>query len=146
NEDFHVARGRRLEIDRFTPLLIGQDGGHFPSSVIGQRVKGELRVCAGLVTEHAGMRQHVEQTLLPWLGHWSPWVLDGRGNELVAGHYDPSLDTGDQGDIEQSPLKVLQRGVGGYWRPGSVSWVGRRDPMLALFNMAVAGRAALQIA
>jgi len=91
------------------------------------------------------MKQHLEQTLMPWLARWAPWVLDGRGNELLAGFYDPSLDTGEMDDVEQSPLKRLQRTLGGYWRPGAVSWAGRRDPMLACFNMGLAGRPALQI-
>ena len=33
----------------------------------------------------------------------------------------------------------------GFWEGGAVSWEGRKNPMLALFNRAVAGEPTLQI-
>jgi hypothetical protein len=127
------------------PVWLGHDGGHTPTTVIGQRVNGKVLIHAGLVTMEAGMRQHLEDTLRPWLAERSPWVLDKGGRELLQHRYDPTLDTGDQGDIDTSALRVLRQGLGGHFVPGPVSWEGRRDPMLAVFNQGSRGAMALQI-
>ena len=144
NAQAHVAR-ERLEVVRGEPLWLGWDAGHTPTTIIGQRVGAEIRILAGLVTAKAGTRQHVEQTVLPWLDQWAPWVLDRRGSRTLFHRYDPSMDTGEQDDIDQSPLQRIRDTLGGSFRPGAVSWPGRRDPMLAVFNMALAGLPLLQI-
>ncbi len=145
NADAHVAR-ERLEVVQGEPLWLGWDAGHTPTTIIGQRVRGSVRIYAGLTTAKAGTRQHVEQTVYPWLDLHAPWVLDRRGSRLLFHRYDPSMDTGEQDDIDQSPLQRIRDTLGGSFRPGATTWPGRRDPMLAVFNMALAGLPLLQIA
>jgi len=140
----HVAPAP-LEIDAHAPLWMGWDAGYTPTTVVGQRVNWQLRVYAGLVTEKAGTRQHVEQTVLPWLSQRAPWTLRRGGDMHLFHRYDPSMDTGEQDDIDASPLRRIRESLGGDFEPGAVSWPGRRDPMLAAFNMADAGRVGLQI-
>lgn len=144
--ELHVADTALAPV-QWTPLWLGHDAGHTPSTIIGQRVDGQLRIYAGLVTEHVGTRQHVEQTLLPWLQAHAPWALRrGTGEEPACYHaYDPSMDTGDQSDTDSSPVRVLRDLVGGTFRPGAITWEGRRDPMLAAFNLGVSGRPALRV-
>ncbi len=63
-------------------------------------------------------------------------------------HYtDPAMNTPEQSNLEQSPVRVLREAVGGVTYPGAVSWPGRRDPMLTLFNRLnpVTGRTVLRL-
>jgi hypothetical protein len=132
-DPLHHVSAEPLEPVAWAPLWIGWDAGHTPSTVLGQRVEGQLRLYAGLVTEDSGTRQHITHRVLPWLEAHAPWTV-GLGplpGEKLYHAYDPSMDTGDQSDINQSPVRVIQRLLGGVLRPGSVSWPGRRDPLLA---------------
>ncbi len=140
--DFHVAK-MALDVIPSEPLWMAHDAGHWPTTVIGQRIRDTVRIYAGLVTEKAGTRQHLDDTILPWLAMHAPWLLHRRGH--IYHVYDPSMDTGDQADTEQSPMKRIRETLGGSVQPGAVTWPARRDPMLAVFNMAHAGRAVLQI-
>ncbi|MGH2627815.1 MAG: hypothetical protein ACRDHY_14330, partial [Anaerolineales bacterium] len=140
----HVASAP-LEIASGTPLWMVHDAGHTPTTVFGQRVGWQVRIYAGLITEKAGTRQHLEQTVLPWLSRRAPWALARGGMQRLYHRYDPSMDTGEQDDIDQSPLRRIRESLGGIFAPGPTSWPGRRDPMLASFNLADAGRPALQI-
>lgn len=144
NPEMHVAK-ERLEVARFEPLWMAHDAGHTPTTLIAQRVRGHICVYAGLVTEKAGTRQHLEQTVLPWLARHAPWVVERGGQSALYHRYDPSMDTGEQDDIDQSPLQRLRESLGGFFEPGAVSWPGRRDPMLAVFNLGLAGLPVLQI-
>ena len=128
---------------RQVPLWIGQDAGHTPTTVIGQRVDGRCRVLAALTSEHDGMRGHLQSLVLPWLGEHAPWALDSK--EWITVCYDPSTDTDEQANIESNALHVMQQLVPGRYRPGPVSWDGRKDPMLALFNAMARGEPVLQI-
>ena len=147
NADTHVAYGRRLQpLHEWGPLWIGQDGGHTPTSVIAQRQQGRVCIVAAITSEHAGMRQHVEQELLPWLAQHAPWAVStGRDHEALRVAYDPSLDTDEQADIESNPLRVMRRLLPGVYRAGPVSWEGRRDPLLATLNLLHQGTAVLQL-
>lgn len=142
NSEAHVAR-EPLVVVRSEVLWMGHDAGHTPTTVIGQPVDGHVHIFAGLVTERAGTKQHLEQTVLPWLARYAPWIL--RGGEAIYHVYDPNMDTGEQADIDQSPVERLKESLGGVFIPGATSWPGRRDPLLALFNRAVAGRPMLQV-
>lgn len=145
NALLHVAK-ERLEPVHGIPLVIGWDAGHTPTAIFGQRwPDGTLAILAALVTEGAGTLQHIEDKVLPWLQAHAPWTL--RSAEGLYHYHDPSMDTGDQSDVTQSPVRVIRKLLGGVIRPGAVSWPGRRDPMLAVMNRLTpgAGRAALQL-
>jgi hypothetical protein len=135
----------RLTLTPGEPVWMAHDGGLTPATVIGQYLNGRMRIVASLTSEHAGMRQHVESCVIPWLARAAPWLLERGGRELLYARYDPSLETGDLGDIDSSPLRVLRSQLPGHYVAGPVSWAGRRDPMLAAFNVARAGEPALQL-
>ena len=140
----HVAEQVYAPVE-WAPLWIGWDAGHTPSTIIGQRVEGRVRVYAALCTEGAGTRQHIEAQVRPWLEAHAPWTLKRQDAPTLFHAYDPSMNTGDQSDTDASPIRVIQALLGGVQRAGAVSWEGRRDPMLALFNQAVGGQWALQV-
>jgi hypothetical protein len=143
--ELHVSAGR-LEPFPGLPLILGHDAGLTPVTIIGQPVQGEVRVFAALVSSRAGTRQHLEALVLPWLATRAPWAT-GAGSSLLVHYYDPAMDTPDESNLESSPLSVLRQVCGGSSYPGAVSWPGRRDPMLALFNRLnpITGRAMLQL-
>jgi hypothetical protein len=145
NVDVHVARERLRPVPG-VPLVLGHDGGHTPATTILQYHNGEVRVLASLHSSRAGTRQHVEGTLRPWLALNASWALAHHG-ALLRNHYDPSMETGDQGDIESHPVRVLRELLGGMMRPGAVRWPARLEPMLSLFHRLnpATGRGVLQI-
>lgn len=147
NVDSHVAyEDGPFPLADWGPICIGQDGGLTPTSIIGQRQHGRIAILASLASERAGMRQHVEYELLPWLEQHAPWALGrGRAHELIQVWYDPSLDTDDPGDIESNPFRVMRQLLPGVYHAGPTTWEGRNNPMLALFNRMVGGVPALTI-
>ena len=110
NPEAHVAKAH-LEMARSEPLWMAHDAGHTPTTLIGQHLRGQIRVYAGLVTEKAGTRQHLEQTVLPWLSRHAPWILERGGDSLLYHRHDASLYTGGQDDIGQSPLHRLRESL-----------------------------------
>ncbi len=125
------------------PLLLGQDFGHTPATIIGQSYRGFVRVYAALACDHGGVRQHFDASVIPWLAKYAPWAL--RDRSMIAGVYDPAGNTEDESDTDQSPIRTIEKMLGGYWSEGGVSWESRKGPMLALFNRAIAGEAALRL-
>ena len=113
---------------------LGQAAGLTPTTVIGQRVGQEVRILAALASEHDGMRQHLRGTVIPWIGEHAPWLLETGDIHRVQVRYDPSMDTDDAGDSNSNPLRVMRSLLPGVYQPGPVTWPGRKDPMLALFN------------
>lgn len=123
-----------MPIVKYAPVWMGHDGGHWPSTCLGQRIDGQCRVFASLCTPRGGTKQHLEQTVIPWLTIHMPWVLAKGGSEYLFHRIDPSMDTGDQGDIDSNPKRRLKASLGGQIEGGAVSWPGRRDPLLAVLD------------
>lgn len=140
NEDFHVSR-ERIHPIRSEPLFLGVDFGLTPCVTTAQEIRGRILVYASLACERGGIRQHLEYEVIPWMTRYAPWCL--QDSSMILGGYDPSGNTPEAADIEQSALLVLERLVPGYWEPGQVSWPGRRDPMLAVFNRAAWGQSGI---
>jgi hypothetical protein len=143
--DEHVAP-ERLQPVANVPLWLGHDGGHTPVTIVGAHYQGAVLIYAALASVAAGTRQHVEQLVRPWLSAHAPWALRNPST-LLQHRYDPSMDTGENADIDQDPVRVLRELLGGFLRPGAVSWPGRLEPITALltrFNT-FAGRPTLQI-
>jgi hypothetical protein len=147
NADTHVDyhTGLRPRID-CGPLWIGQDADHTCASVIAQWQGGRMTILAALAQERGGIREHLDGTLLPWLAEHAPWALGRpRGSEAIRVQYDPALDTDEQTSIEANALRVMRQMLPGVYRPGPVTWPGRRDPMLAVFNRLAGGLPVLQL-
>lgn len=142
NEDRHVSV-TRLKPIKGEPLFISLDFGHTPAAIIGQSWRGRKLVYAALPCARGGIRQHMRDSVLPWLTVNAPWAI--RNESMIQGAYDVSGDTEEQADIDQSPMLVVMEMLPGFWEPGAVSWDGRKGPMLSLLNQAINGDPVLQI-
>jgi hypothetical protein len=79
-----IATGAAREIGCF-----GTRGGLTPCITIGQPGGyGEIRILASLPCDRGGIKQHLEQSVIPWLRHRAPWVF--RTSGMIHGWYDPS--------------------------------------------------------
>lgn len=142
-EDRHVAQ-TRLDPVEGEPLLLGVDFGHTPTVIIGQPYRGSRRVLAALSCEHGGIKQHLEDAVLPWLTMRAPWALRQRG--MIVGCYDPAGETGEQSDIEKDPVSTLEELLPGLWFPGPVKWESRKHTLVSSLNHhRAAGEPSLQI-
>jgi hypothetical protein len=74
--------------------------------------------------------------VIPRFTRRAQWGL--RNTSIILGGYDPSGNTEEQADTDQSPILVLEELLPGFWEEGAVSWEGRKGPMLAVFNRGVA--------
>ena len=147
NYDTHVYLNTfgEMPVLETLPLWFGHDGGHTPTTVIGQRVKGELRILAALSSVHAGMRQHATEVIRPWLARRAPWALVPSAASNLLHRYDPSMATGEQADIDQDAVRVLRETIGGRFQPGPVDWYGRLGPLNHALNLMHEGRPSLRI-
>lgn len=140
NTDDHVLYGPAPEINRVAPLKLGTDGGesHTWVTVVAQKVRvdgrARIRIHAALISSPSGCRQHMKDAVLPWLTEHAPWALSGAQEDQPATWYDQACDTEDPGDAESNPLRTMRALLAGSYRPGPVSWAGRRDPLLSLLR------------
>lgn len=124
--DLHVS-DRPLDIREDDELVLGWDGGHTPTTVILVPRANGIRCVAGLYSKQAGMRQHIEEVVLPWLDRCAPWALQRRALRHA---YDPSLEPGAQDDIERSALRAILEALPGPARPGPVGWPPRYEALV----------------
>jgi hypothetical protein len=68
--------------------------------------------------------------MIPWFARQAPWALRTCG--MIHGGYDPSGNTEEQADTDQSPILVIEELLPGDWQEGAVSWEGRKRPILAV--------------
>jgi hypothetical protein len=121
------------------PLYFGFDFGHTPTCVIGQPVKGVLRIKAALYLQNAGMTQLMEDLVRPYLARFAPWVLRNPDEYALIGH-DPSQGNisdpkGSEADIDNAALLAIQESLGGGWfEMGPVMWDVRKDALVQIFN------------
>lgn len=125
----HASKERVFPI-KGEPLVIGQDFGHTPATIIGQPWRGFIRVYASLTIERGGVKQLLEQSVLPWVHTRAPWALSGN---MIVGRYDPSA-ADEETDIERNPVDLLEKHLPGYWQAGPVSWEARKNLLLPVFN------------
>lgn len=123
-------------------LWMAWDAGLTPCCIVAQVLDGELRIYAALCSERAGTRDFIELVVQPWMVQHTPWAIRGGSLQHVA---DPSMWAASQEDSRNASSTTVRHMLGGGIRKGPERWPERRDPLLALFNRAVAGRPAFQI-
>jgi hypothetical protein len=128
NLDTHVSPTRL--IPRYGDALgLGFDFGLCPSCIIGANAGHEIHIYASLFQEGAGVRQLMEDQVLPWLGHHAPWVLKDPINSALIG-YDPAGETREQADSKYKPISVIKDLLDGWEEPGPVRWPERKETLL----------------
>ena len=129
--DLHVAKDRLNPVEG-EPIGIGLDFGLTPTAIIGQPAHGQRRVYASLTLPHGGVRQLIEDEILPWLAQHAPWCLRSRG--MLYGCYDVSGETGEQSDVERSVMQIVESLLPGLWFPGPVKWDSRKHVLLSAMH------------
>ena len=114
------------------PLGFGLDFGLTPTVVVGQPVKGKRRIYAAFTAQHAGIKQLIENEVLPWLNRFAPWTL--RQTNMIYGCYDISGQTSEQSDIERDPISIVETLLPGLWYPGPVRWEPRLHTIISAMN------------
>ncbi|MEE8537737.1 MAG: hypothetical protein V3S71_06975, partial [Acidobacteriota bacterium] len=142
--DLHVAT-QRLHPIAGEPLFLGVDFGLTPAVCIGQPIQGFLRIYASLPCARGGIKQHFEQTVIPWIARWAGWALRDGVSYVRAG-YDPAGETAEETDSERNPLALAEALLPGIWTPGPVRWPARNNILMAALNRHVGpGQPALQL-
>lgn len=132
-QDAHVASAP-IPVHRGLPLVLGHDGGHTPVTVIGQLVGGSVHILAALASLHDGTDGHIRSLVKPWLQTHAPWATGPSASAMQLHFYDPSMATGDQSNIQQNPVLVIEQVLGGSTYEGAISWPGRIEPLIELFT------------
>lgn len=133
----HVAQ-HPLELVMGTTLYHGLDtapGSHVHASVLAQRNGPQIRIFAGLVSANTGLKQHLDEKVLPWLLRRCRWML-GKENarEWLVNVLDPAANTAEGGDIDQDAERRVRETIGGVIRWGASHWMPRLSPLLAVLN------------
>lgn len=115
------------------------DGGHWPTCVIGQITpSGRLHFIHCFRGEHIGMKQLIETQVKPiiamYYGKVTDWLDTG----------DPSLITGDDSDIEQSPARVIEKEFKTVYQ-GASHWPAVKEPMKTALNLTIDGKPYVQV-
>jgi hypothetical protein len=133
DEEAHVSE-TALEVHQNEPILMGWDGGHTPVCIVGQDWRGELRIYAALTNldQKTGTRQLAENHVIPWFAKNAPWAM--RDTHWRTSTVDPSMNTAEQADIEQNPVDVIHRVVGGWVEAGPVKWAPRYEPLITVLG------------
>ena len=115
------------------------DGGHWPTCVMGQITpSGRLHIIDCFRGEHIGMKQLIDSMVRPTVNlryaGVTEWIDTG----------DPTLSTGDNSDIEQSPARVIEREFGTTYQ-GASHWPAVLEPMKSALNLMIDGRPYVQV-
>ncbi len=123
SDDVHLMDA--LEPVKGGELWLSWDGGATPVCVICELMpSGVLLVLDALAETHGGTYQLIEDQVFPLL---ETRYAMFRGQWSHTG--DPSLETGDQSDISQSPVRRIQKMLGGRWVRGQKEIDHRVDPL-----------------
>jgi len=140
NEEKHVSQ-TRLKPIKDCPIIIGQDGGLWPVTTIGQVARGEIRVYASFVMD-AGMKQQYEFNVVPWIKQFAPWAY--KNTDMIIGCYDSSMPD-DESDSDRNPFDVIMEmlygrdSVMGNWEKGPIEWASRETALFAILDKRRAG-------
>lgn len=113
--------------DPTLPLQFGFDFGHAPSIVIGQEQGGEARFYASLYMHPGGMKQCLEQKLMPWLARRASWSR----NDPCFGYYGTEGRKGAEDDIDRTAILAIQQYLPNIvLREGPTRWQDRKDTLI----------------
>jgi hypothetical protein len=133
----HVAAAPQWLVPH-APLWIGWDtspGSHVHAAVICQRNGPQIRVFAALAMSNCGLKQLIDQQVLPWLVQHAKWVL-GKDNarEYLTHVLDPAAAPHEGGDADQNAERRIRESLGGRIRFGVQHWQPRIGPLLAVLS------------
>lgn len=123
-----------------TPIWIGWDtapGSHVHAAVIAQRNGPRIHVFATLVSANAGLKQFIDEQVLPWVVKRAPWALGReRSREFLTHVLDPAaFNVNEGGDIDQNAERRIRATLGGgTFKPGAQHWTPRLAPLLAVLS------------
>jgi len=122
-----------------TPVWIGWDtapASHVHAAVIAQRNGPQIRIFATFALANAGLKQLIDEKILPWFVRRAPWALGReRAREYLVHVLDPAALAVEGGDIDQSAERRIRASLGGgAIRQGQTLWTPRLGPLLAVMH------------
>lgn len=133
----HVAPAPQVLVSH-APLYIGWDtapGSHVHAAVIAQRNGPQIRVFAAFASSNTGLRQFIDERILPWITQRTRWVLGAdNAREWLTHVLDPAACTYEGGDADQDARRRIAASLGGRFREGAVHWQPRIGPLLAVLS------------
>jgi hypothetical protein len=116
------------------PMFFGWDGWHHPYCVIGQEIKGCVRVYAalGFGQRSGGIYDLISEQVKPWLAKYASWCFNAATLRLHG--FDPSMETGDQSNPDTNCVHAIESLVGGFVEPIPTKWPPRVAPMMSLLK------------
>ena len=129
-----VSTQRLYPMESAGPMFFGWDGWHHPYCVIGQELKGTVRVYAvlGFGQRSGGIYDLISEQIKPWLAKYASWCFQAATCRLHG--FDPSMETGDQSNPDTNSVVAIESGVGGFVEPIPTKWPPRVAPMTSLLK------------
>lgn len=132
--DEMIAKERLYPMESAGPMFLGWDGWHHPYCVIGQELKGQVRVYAalGFGQRSGGIYDLINEQVKPWLAKYASWCFQAATCRLHG--FDPSMETGDQSNPDTNSVHAIESLVGGFVEPIPTKWPPRVAPMTSLLK------------
>lgn len=129
-----VGKERVLPMESAGPMFFGWDGWHHPYCVIGQEIKGQVRVYAalGFGNRSGGIYDLISEQVKPWLAKYASWCFNAATLRLHG--FDPSMETGDQSNPDTNSVMAIESMIGGFVEPIPTKWPPRVAPMYSLMK------------
>lgn len=129
-----VAKERLLPMESAGPMFFGWDGWHHPYCVLGQELKGQVRIYAalGFGERSGGIVDLIAEQVRPWLAKYAGWCFNAATLRLHG--FDPSMETGDQSNPDTNSVHAIESLLGGFVDPIPTRWPPRVAPLMSLLN------------
>jgi hypothetical protein len=129
-----VGKERLLPLQQAGPMFFGWDGWHHPCCVIGQELKGQVRVYAVCTfgKRPGGIYDLIPEQVRPWLAKYAPWCFNAA--TLRQHGFDPSMETGDQSNPDTNSVLAIESLIGGFVEPIPTKWPPRVAPLYSLLK------------
>lgn len=137
NDKIHLAVGLiPLKGREITCLW---DWGHNPTCIMTQKTPlGQWLVLDALVGENIGAEELIVDAVKP--------LLAERYRKHSLHHIgDPAGAQREQTSIHRSAVRLLQKELGGGWRPGPQKWLPRIEPLRAVLSRTVSGQGVVRV-